>query len=371
MSISCCLLIGIPSLGEIPQIEVKASDPQISQLMSIFATLPYGPSLAESQQHTTNASPDLSIVKIANDVDDVADAVSFATKAAKSVVRASKEALSVKVEERNPPKATEESTQQNVNLTFKLKSLCLCLFSSGRAIQCALGRIQLIKLTVSIEILDNGKMLINSTIVDLQLCDLRSKRTEKGIRILFSGISAEREVTPLLALSIEKQLSNTAIILKMSGFKYIVALDFTLTFIDVAMKAFTLPVDLASSLTKVSLTQLKPPGATAQLVNTAVGAALGSTEAVTTLTIDMNKMEILAVESLDVLNAVACVFNCLGQVSLRIDSQQTALTVNVWKINMGVANYLAYTQNDKLEEYILLPTDLELTGTINGNAHSF
>ena len=150
----------------------------------------------------------------------------------------------------------------------------------------------------------------------------------------------------------------------MSGFTYSFALDYMLSVIDVSTKAFTIVEDVPVPR---SITTRQSSSRTLFPVARAIPPPPVAVEEITNvIEIDLNKIEVIMLESLEMPDAMACVFNCFAKVNVRLEADVILINGTVTKISMGVANYLMYFDNAKLEEYIMSPTALTLNGTIKG-----
>ena len=153
----------------------------------------------------------------------------------------------------------------------------------------------------------------------------------------------------------------------MSGFTYSFALDYMLSVIDLAAKAFTTPQD--DPTLKKSIEKLSRGSIVKIQADSSGPTSNGSPEdIVNVLEINLDKIEVIMLESLEVPDADACVFNCYAKIYVRLEPADKGILVNgtVSKITMGVSNYLTYLNCGKLKEYIMSPTDLTIDGTITG-----
>lgn len=170
--------------------------------------------------------------------------------------------------------------------------------------------------------------------------------------------------------------TERAIAVKISGMTYSFALDYMLSCIDAAMKAFIFPVEPPPAR-KVTTNQSTPRGTPRDSIQSEpFPGSLASVppaieEIANVVAIDMEKLEVIMLESLEVPDAVACIFNCFAKVHVKVDLQEIVINGNVSNIHMGVANYLMYLENGKLEEYIMSPTDMEINGLIKGTLLRF
>lgn len=183
--------------------------------------------------------------------------------------------------------------------------------------------------------------------------------------IFFTRLSQDDdESTHILTVNIIQKPPERAIIVAMSGFTYSFALDYMLSILDVTAKAFTFPEESTADSRQPTV-QLVRENSTKPIVVRSPSKA-NSPEIVNVVQIELNKIEVIMLESLEVPDAPACVFNCHASISVRLDSG-IDISGTVSRITMGVANYLKFLKVGKLEEYIMAPTDLTITGTIKGD----
>ena len=151
------------------------------------------------------------------------------------------------------------------------------------------------------------------------------------------------------------------IVISMSRFSFVFALDYLLSTIDVSTKAFTFPdeapaVKSAEKLmNEILVAELKTKSSSAD-----------DKQVTNVIEFNLDKMEVIMLESLDVPNADACVFHCFSQIKLRLQPGIIAINGEVSKITMGLTNYLNYVDSGEMEAFIMSPTDLAITGTIRG-----
>ena len=138
---------------------------------------------------------------------EVADAYSYATKAIEDLETeknspkqqdpaVAKSTLdSVTASEAKSNLANVESSQQppkqqlahkDLTFEFNLKSIYLSIYKGDRKPESALGRFELVKLTVYGEILADTTLWINCFVSDLRLDDIRLFRKDTGIRTMLA-----------------------------------------------------------------------------------------------------------------------------------------------------------------------------------------
>lgn len=154
-----------------------------------------------------------------------------------------------------------------------------------------------------------------------------------------------------------QKVTERVIVVNFSGFTFILALEFVLTLVGFAEKAFAF-----EDLTKSNVTKLS------NLENSAISAQSPPTKdapfVVNHIEVDLNKMEIILLESLDKMDVDGLVFNCFCKISLRMEEDKMLLNGQVQKISMALINYSDYIGRGEVDAYIMSPVDLNFNGKI-------
>jgi len=158
--------------------------------------------------------------------------------------------------------------------------------------------------------------------------------------------------------------NERAIIVTILGFTYIYALDYMLSFIEFSTKAFTFPEESLpvrkSSTRLIRRLSKKALSACEMILPTAPEGVVSEIQ------IELEKIEVIMLESLEVPDAIACVFNCFSKMQIRVDPTTITINGQVSKIVMGVANYWMYLDSGKFNERIMSPTNVDINGLVKG-----
>lgn len=159
-----------------------------------------------------------------------------------------------------------------------------------------------------------------------------------------------------MTVYIAQKSTERVIVISMSGFSFILALDYLLAIIDVSKNAFTFPeenLSIKSSEKVLNESKNKTSNQAKQ-------------EVVNIIEFDLKQMEVFILESLEVPNAAALVFTCHSNINLRLEQDVIMITGQVSKVAMSLANYMQYIDSGQVEAYIMSPTELTLNGSIKG-----
>lgn len=183
-------LLNLSCLGEIPIIEVKASDCQISQLLGLFITLPYGPTVATNDVTDSMNSRNTKVSKLNVLNTEVVDAYTYVAKTIEKNEEKSEKNKEVVLADSVDGTVKDNNVSQvvykNFTFDFKLGNIYLYLYNANRGAQCALARFHLDKFTLYGEILTDSTLWLNCSVSDLRLDDIRPNRKDSGIRILLA-----------------------------------------------------------------------------------------------------------------------------------------------------------------------------------------
>jgi len=171
---------------------MKASDSQISQLLGLIITLPFGPTVPEYEENTSDLTDDkgigknMRIVKVNVLRNEVTDALNYATKAIEK-----NETLQREDSKKNSDNAdgiVEEKriVYKDFTFEFKLGNIFLSIYKCNRNVDSALAQFHLDKFLLYGEILTDSTLWLNCSVSDLRLDDIRIKRKESGLRTLLS-----------------------------------------------------------------------------------------------------------------------------------------------------------------------------------------
>ncbi|OTF80125.1 hypothetical protein BLA29_002848, partial [Euroglyphus maynei] len=175
--------------GQLPSIDLKASDSQVSQLLILLSTLPYGPTIESNS--TTDSSRDSMIAfksttSVATKVkssmktsDEVIDAMNYAARAVSEINRQKQEVKNVD-DDAVDAKGTI-IVHREVIFSFKLNNINLTMYRNDRRNVSKLTRFQLLKLSVFGETLSDQTLWVNCTVNDLRIDDIRPQRKPNGI----------------------------------------------------------------------------------------------------------------------------------------------------------------------------------------------
>ncbi len=167
-----------------PNIELKISDLQISKLLNLLLTLPFG-SQTDLEEETDGLDQQTLRPQRNRNVVDSNQLMVDAINLAKQTV--------AQIKEQQQPKEESEGKQENIQIIaykeiefgFKLKKILVSLFEGPqRDPSFALATAQLIKFQIYGELLTDGSLWTTCLIGDLCLNDDRTSRKNTGIKTL-------------------------------------------------------------------------------------------------------------------------------------------------------------------------------------------
>nr|XP_046914733.1 vacuolar protein sorting-associated protein 13-like [Dermatophagoides farinae] len=368
--------------GQLPSIDLKASDSQVSQLLVLLSTLPYGPTFesnTDSSYHsltTTSAATKstTSVSKVKSKVtDEVIDAMNYAARAV-SEINKSKES---KCEEDVVDTKGTIIAYRELIFSFKLNDINLTMYRNDRRDVSKLTRFQLLKLSLYGETLSDQTLWVNCTVCDLRIDDIRPQRKPNGIVTMLSksrviatkqqqnvqNNEMEEEERSMLTVYVAQKINERIVILTMSGFSLILAVDYILALLDITTKAFSMDdssaIKTLSTESNAAKNQPTKPSPTTVQKKDAKNSKM-------MVECSLNKMEIFMLESIDNSNCEAGVFNCSTKVNVKIEEDVIMMSAYIAQINMALTNYLNYIHSGHLDVYIMAPTDLTIKGSIKG-----
>ena len=175
-------------LGQLPSIELKISDIQLTNLMNLLLTLPFGSKTGEEE-----AEEEIDGLKLKPSPRNVATIeTSKLVTAAIDFVK--DRVTNVEEEEKEDKNAstqvTDSETQiiayKDIILDFKLKEILVLLFQgSDRDPSSAIASAQLKNFETHGEVLTDSSICVTCLIADLCLNDVRTSRGSGGIKTLF------------------------------------------------------------------------------------------------------------------------------------------------------------------------------------------
>ena len=174
--------------------------------------------------------------------------------------------------------------------------------------------------------------------------------------VYFSCLSQENQF--ILTVYIAQKLAERVIIITMSGFNFVLALDYLLALIETSSKAFTFSEDnLEVKSNEKITTELK----------NIVSSKSVKQDFVNVIEFDLKQAEVFILESIEVPDAPACIFTCYSNIKLRLEQDVIMITGQISKISMFLANYSQFINLKQVEAYeILSPTELIINGSIKG-----
>lgn len=176
-------------LGEIPIIEMKASDSQISQLLGLIITLPFGPTVPEYEVNAIDstdkgATKNMRIAKVNVLTNEVTDAFNYATKAIEKIEILQKDPSKENNDNADGTVEGKRVVYKDLTFEFKLKSIFLSIFKCNRNTNSALAQFHLDRFSLYGEILTDSTLWLSCSVSDLRLDDIRTSRKESGLRTL-------------------------------------------------------------------------------------------------------------------------------------------------------------------------------------------
>lgn len=241
---------------------------------------------------------------------------------------------------------------KELKFEFTLNRAVLTVFAGSRQPESALGEATLVVLAIqgetlsggggtgktasySTEAAQNGKVLsILCTVADLVMEDTRACRASDstGIRRMLeklSTVSAETNSNKLgkaptmLSVRLNQTSTLLSIVIALSSLRYSFALDYLIATVEMVTRAFAFlePQPLPSTADSASITPTTPATTTTPAPQPAKTATATTEKSImsTSVQIDMDKVEVILLESLEVLDAVACICNCAFTFRLQAD----------------------------------------------------
>ena len=374
--------------GQLPSIDLKASDSQVSQLLILLSTLPYGPqptTRTGSIYHSTAVKSALTLAKSMKVSDEVIDAMNYAARAISEIQRKKDE--QIKSDEDDVDAKGTIVVHREIIFSFKLNNINLTMYRNDRRDISKLTRFQLLKLNVYGETLSDQTLWMDCTVNDLRIDDIRPQRKPSGIVTMLSKsrvnivdkqqqenneIIEEDGEKSMLKVYLAQKINERIVILTMSGFSLILAVDYILALLEISTKAFSMddiagPIPTATNVIKTSSTETTTAKNLLSLTTTATPVTKKSSDkSKMMIECSLNKMEIFMLESIDNSNCEAGVFNCSTKVNAKIEDDVIVMSAYISQINMALTNYLNYIHSGNLDVYIMAPTDLTIKGSIKG-----
>ncbi|KAJ6225422.1 hypothetical protein RDWZM_003967 [Blomia tropicalis] len=361
--------------GELPVIDMRASDAQISLLLALIVSLPFGPTINEftitnddsidsiaGRSYTAVKTVNMPKLNVLND--EVTDAFMYATKNLEKVEEPKSKQSEVDGIDSSKAKSNNSSTSlvvyKDLIFEFKLKDIFLTIFQLDRLHESSLAKFHLDKFSLYGEMLTDNTLWMNCSVSDLIVYDIRYGRKEGGIRtILKKSRNAGDESKSILTIYIAQKIAERIIVINMSRFSFILALDYMMAVIDTSTKAFVIQEDVVGrSLERISSSE--------KTVQRNQKQPTKGSNVINIIEFDLSKMEVFILESLDLDRQVAeaCAFTCFSKINIRVEPTEVIIKGEVSKIMMALVDYLEYINKDDVKAYIMAPIDLTINGSI-------
>ncbi|OTF70180.1 vacuolar protein sorting-associated protein 13A-like protein [Euroglyphus maynei] len=176
----------------------------------------------------------------------------------------------------------------------------------------------------------------------------------------------DEEEKSMLKVYVAQKINERIVILTMSGFSLILAVDYILALLDITTKAFSMDDQTSSAAIKTS--SIENTASKNQLAKPSLPSVSKKDAKNSKMMVEcsLNKMEIFMLESMDNSNCEAGVFTCSTKVNVKIEDDIIIMSAYIAQINMALTNYLNYIHSGNLDVYIMAPTDLTIKGSIKG-----
>lgn len=359
---------------------MRASDAQISLLLALIVSLPFGPTINEftitnddsidsiaGRSYTAVKTVNMPKLNVLND--EVTDAFMYATKNLEKVEEPKSKQSEVDGIDSSKAKSNNSSTSlvvyKDLIFEFKLKDIFLTIFQLDRLHESSLAKFHLDKFSLYGEMLTDNTLWMNCSVSDLIVYDIRYGRKEGGIRtILKKSRNAGDESKSILTIYIAQKIAERVIVINMSRFSFILALDYMMAVIDTSTKAFVIQEDVVGrSLERISSSE--------KTVQRNQKQPTKGSNVINIIEFDLSKMEVFILESLDLDRQVAeaCAFTCFSKINIRVEPTEVIIKGEVSKIMMALVDYLEYINKDDVKAYIMAPIDLTINGSIKGKCN--
>lgn len=180
-----------------------------------------------------------------------------------------------------------------------------------------------------------------------------------------------QEDNSMLSIYMTQNLDEKVIIVRMSEFNLILAIDYLLSLLEILTKSFVFKE--FSDVTQLETSKSMNPSLLSMNVSSigpnAVTKVQKSSSRIIT-DISFHKMEVVMLESIDIINSEALVFDCSTQIHLRIEDDAIMINGSISNITMAFTNYLNYKNSKELEAYVMAPTELIINGSIKDSTQN-
>lgn len=169
----------------------------------------------------------------------------------------------------------------------------------------------------------------------------------------------------MLSVYMTQNLNEKVVIVRMSEFNLILAIDYLLSLLELITKSFV----YKELETSKSVNQSLMPKNVTTIGPNAVNKVQKSSNRIIA-DIILHKMEVVMLESIDIINSDALLFDCSSQTHLRIEEDAIMINGCISNITMAVVNYLNYKNFNEPVAYIMAPTDLIINGSIKDSTQN-
>lgn len=180
-----------------------------------------------------------------------------------------------------------------------------------------------------------------------------------------------KEEKPMLSIYMAQKSVERVIIVSISGLSLILAVDYILSLVDIATKAFLMEPN-TSKESVLSVESLKRSqfqssiSANKQPIISTIASSVEIKRNRMMIECSMDKLEVVMIESIENSDCDAMIFHCTQKINLKIEEDIMILGGIISKINMALTNYSSYIDSGRLDLYIMAPTDLTINGSIKG-----
>ncbi|XP_015795977.1 vacuolar protein sorting-associated protein 13 [Tetranychus urticae] len=262
-------------------------------------------------------------------------------------------------------------------VSFAMPKVDLVLYQEEvKSVQNKLTNAYLAGFDVNCEMNTDDSLTLTMTMSDIVLCDERPSKNKRLRKLMYCNdyISTSNGSQGKTLKIYFKKEKDTIVNMEMSGFTLIFALDYLLQLSNIVTSSLQgLPSDSANAVSTdfQSLTASTREGIKARVAELSPDKMYISRPIDTplmTIRFTMSEADIVLIESTEMENPPAVIFNSLMDFDVKMKDDVMSLKGSIGHIQLGITSLENYQKTKKVDNYIVRPFEIYLIAEMNGSS---